>query len=207
MKPEWQHKVLTLPVGSGKYLFRTLSLYDVWCLWPTFKVIHDEIKAHHPIAFSTAIVEAIEYLCPGFTKTDDYKKFSSVHVDALIEFYGAQDWGRIRRLGERLPDKSAPAPEQPVDVNEAQQNFFLICLGGARAANIGVPEFMQQRFEFCADSIMAMREELKVAREARGVLDGEQFVGLMSSMLPTIKTPEDQKPAFIREIEDKSRVQ
>lgn len=208
-QPEWLHRELVLPVGEGKYRFRTLSLYDVYTLWPTFAAMARSLEARRPIQLSQEVEKALEHLCPGLTATEDFKAWGQIHLDGLVEFYQKQDWARIKTLGEKThPDDASPKEATREQLKGAERNFYLLCAAGARMAGMSIIEFVQQRFEFCADALIAMRDRLEEERRESGVMDGDQFFGLMQGMLPTQKLTEEQKPAFIREIEEKSnRVQ
>lgn len=207
-KPEWRHKELVLPIGEGQYRFRTLSLYDVWCLWPTFASAHESILAHHPIQYSQSFLEALEHLCPGLTKSKDFLQLKSAHIDALAEFFVAQDWKRIKVMGDSVGDnsKEPSLPQTEGEASEGQKTFYVICLAGARAANMSVTEFVEQRFEFCADAIMALREDMARVREKNGVLNDSQFFTLMAGMVPALRYEEgEQKPGWMTDIEEQTK--
>jgi len=203
-RPEWRHKELVLPIGNGRYRFRTLSLYDVWTLWPVLASAFEALKVHRPITFSGLVAEALEHLCPDLKKAPDLEKLTTTHLDALGEFYMGQDWARIKALGDRSGDAETRA--DPEAAATARQNFYAVCLAGAQAANMSVMDFVEQRFEFCADAIMAMRDALERRNAAEGKLSNGEFLAVMAGTVPVVKYEEgEEKPGWMKAIEEQSK--
>ena len=126
-----------LEIGTTKYRFRTLSLYDVWCLWPSLLPMHEALKHGKPLAFAKHYEGALEHLCPGLTKSDDFKEgWKTFHNDALIEFYEAQDWIRIKILLDSLGEKKEGPAAPGIDAEKGERNFFTIVSAAQRRTRI-----------------------------------------------------------------------
>jgi len=198
-RPDWIHRELTIEIGGQPYLFRTLSLYDVWCLWPHLAPIAESIKAGHPLQLAEHLAEILRVLNPVLANSADIiSQVKPVHVNLLIEFYRREhDWKRIKQLG----DRSAAGKPEPVDAEQAENNFFLICRGASHFSNMSVQEFVSCRFEFCADAIMALSRIME--EQDKGLTIG-QFVQVMGGLLPTQKVTEDTRPAWVKELDSRA---
>lgn len=190
---------MTVDVGGSPFVFRTLSLYDVWCLWPHIAPLAEAMKKGRPIQFAENLIDVLRVLNPVLVSTPDWaKKITPLHVNLLIEFYRREhDWKRIEQLGERSPASKS----EPLEAAEAENNFFVICLGAARFANMDVKEFVDCRFEFCADAIAALHRTLE-AQQPSG-MNVDQFVNVMSAVLPTERVTAETKPEWMKELESR----
>jgi hypothetical protein len=201
-RPEWRHVDFVLSIGDGKYTFRSLSLYDVWCLWPHITPVSQALEKGLPIQFAQHFLEALEHLCPGLTTTEDFeKKWTFVHFNALIEFYMKQDWARIVALRD-----SASGEPLATDKGEITSEgiFFTICMAAARMSNMSVVEFVEQRFEYCADAFVTLHAQVMEAKdkENEGKLNPGQLLAVAQGMFPTDdRREETEKPAWIQDIE------
>jgi hypothetical protein len=207
LRPEWRHCEIRLALGEAAaavYRFRTLSLYDVWVLWPHIQPVYEALLRGRPITFAQHLAEILEHLSPGFTKGDDFQtKFKSHHIDLLLEFYRAQDWARIKMLADSLNEGASDAPVANSDMT-AEQRFFSVCVAAARASGMSVIDFVEQRFEFCADAFMALWAAVKNDQGQEGKMSGPEFMALMHAALPqeTFGAPGDRPiPDFVKEMD------
>lgn len=207
LRADWIHKRLPLRIGKRKFQFRTFSLYDVWILWPHLAALAQSLDKGRPLTWARHLQAALKHLAPELLADEETfeKTWTPTHLDALIEFYREEhDWSRLQALGESAT--GTPLREaDPIAPQEAQRNFYLVCMAAANAASMSVIEFVEQRFEFCADTIMQLHQTMK--EQEKGLGPG-QFAAVMGALLPTEKIGKGEKPAWIREIEEKTpRVQ
>lgn len=154
VNPAWFHDTLTLKIGQGEYTFRTLSLYDVWELWPHLVELQKMTLAGRPLSAVEHAIAVLAYLAPSLVAHDeDCKAVTQDHANLLLDFYRHQDWERMATLGRQTTNtteaaEGAPAGMKPHDV------FVAVCMAGAKNASMPVTDFVQQRFEFCADHII-----------------------------------------------------
>lgn len=204
--PEWFHRTLKIELAKNVwYEFRTLSLYDVWAIWPHVKPAMKALQDHEPIAFARYFLEILKVIQPTLVAVDEhFEMLRSAHVDALVEFYKRQDWRSILALGGYLDqDGAAEIPDAPdreeVDGATANQRFFAICCQAAKMASTSVKEFMDERFEYGVTAILV----LKRAFDDQGTGDrmpASKFFALMDAVLPHQKVGAE-KPAWMLEIE------
>jgi hypothetical protein len=211
LKPDWQHRDLFLPLGKRPwwavwrkqpvFKFRTLSLYDLGCLWTHFRPIYDAIVRGKPIAFAQHLTEALNHLSPGLTNSAAFLKYwNASHLDALIEFYSQQDWGRIKALIDDMNESATEAPEGAGEML-ATRRFVAVCTAAARSTGMDLMEFVSQRFEFCADVFMTLWASMQSDKSGSGQMKGGEFVALMHMGLPkeTFSAPEDRPlPTWVK---------
>jgi hypothetical protein len=200
-RPDWKHRELILRIGKGDYHFRTLSLYDVWSIWPHIVPIREAVERGKPLEFARRFSALLEHICPGLTTSSDFEKWTQVHLDALLEFYSMQDWARIQALAENLGSGEPPPDKKPDDDMSNESRFFLICMAAARATGMSVPEFVENRFEFCADAFMGLKKSLRADMD-KSSGSAADFFRTAASILPAdILSPDDERPDWIKDIE------
>lgn len=232
VQPNWLHRSLQLELKDGLvYEFRTFSLYDVWRLWPHFRPMVGAIKNGKPIEWMNhlgavlGIVNAKRIASRGWrgwwTRVrahfgrdrgllDDVNLFRPAHVDALLEFYVTQqDWRRIQRLGDyTTQDPEAFATEiterEAIEPGDANRRFMAICMAAAKMVGMSTADFMESRFEFCADAIITLRKTYE-ERATEGKLKEKTFFSLLDGLMPTQKVDPENKPGWMQEMEDYAR--
>jgi hypothetical protein len=158
--PNWFHRELRLEIGKVPYIFRTLSLFDVWAVWPHLAPIHEAIVRGRPLDFSDRLLKVLEIIQPVLAADDErIRELTPVHIDTLINFYDRQDWSRIKALVEKTT--AAGAEAQGADPEEAHNRFIVICQATARYCNMAMTDFLQTRFEFAADQMLALHQQAK----------------------------------------------
>jgi hypothetical protein len=187
------------------YSFRTLSFYDVWELWPHIMPLLK--KLDRPLEWIEHIQAVLAILNPTLASTPEHMELvRPVHVTILIDFYRRQDWPRIGVLGGYLAsaDSRATVERTPSPKDETDRRFMAICIGAARSVDMSPLEFMQERFEFCADVIINLREAME-EEARRGKIPMDKFVGLMQAVMPGVRVTDENKPAWMREVEEYAR--
>lgn len=201
--PEWLHRTVSIEIGKNHWQFRTLSMYDVWKLWPYFSRVAEAVTLKRPVTYAQETMKILDHVCMGFTQSEDFKKLKPVHVTALIEFYSAQDWAKIKTLGEATNPKDK-AEADAMDAEQADYNFYKLCSIGAAAASMSVVEFVDQRFEFCVDALNSARKQIRDAQKDVTMSNAIGFAALVNST-PAIKVDEESKPGWMKEIEERCR--
>lgn len=173
----WDHESVTLAIGEGHYTFRTLSFYDVAFLAPHLTGIQDAIAEGRNIKMVEHTDAMIKHLCPELTKSKDYAALKPDHVDVLMAFYKAQDWGRIKAMLELDGGEMAEPCATPEETHEKNlENFRRMCFIAVGKSVNEAPTFANRRFEFVADVFIEMHARWKAADEAahpdRMSLDG-----------------------------------
>jgi hypothetical protein len=170
VNPRWLHKTIKVLIGKTEYVFQTLSLFDVWTVWPHLAPIKSALERGKPLDFSDHVLEVLDILNPVLAarmkdpEDETSRQFSTTHVDLLINFYEREhDWQRIVALVAKTTAIEAEA--SGTDPEEAHQTFVLICAAAARHCNMPMTDFIRQRFEFCADTIMNLRHASEKAQE------------------------------------------
>ncbi len=187
------------------YRFKTLSLYDVWALWPHILPLMRALD--QPLLWVDHLHEMLKVLNPTLAAVPEhFALIRPAHVDFLLDFYRRQDWARIRELGgflsEDAPEAEKRAAErEEVPRVEADRRFMVICTAAARSVDMSPLEFMQERFEFCADVIVNLRSALEYEKN-KDKIPTDKFFDLMQSIMPNSKVTEETKPAWVREAEE-----
>lgn len=205
--PDWFHQTIKVQIGKIEYVFQTLSLFDVWMLWPHLAPIKSALERGKPLDFTDHVIAILELLNPVLATRlkdpeDEIKReFNSTHVDLLINFYERQSWDRIVALTARTT--AAGAEEAGSDPEEAHQAFVLLCAAAARHCNMPMTDFVRQRFEFCADALIALHHSADKAREesdddrASNWRDvGNKFAATFG--VKPVAIAEDAKPAWMK---------
>lgn len=208
--PEWFHRTLKLELAKDVwYEFRTLSLYDVYVIWPSVKPAMKALQDHQPITFARYFLEILKVIQPTLAAVDEHVELlRSSHTHALVEFYKAQDWMSIVRLGGYLEQDGGDAQiaEDPdrevVDRDTAHQRFLAICCQAAKMANTPVQEFMKERFEYGVTVILVLKQAFddRERAETSDRMPAAKFFELMDAVLPHQKVGAE-KPAWMLEIE------
>jgi hypothetical protein len=208
LRPDWLHDHLRLELAKDVvYQFRTLSLYDVWALWPHLLPLKEAIEKGRPMAWAEHLAELVRVLNPTLADVPEHVALiRAAHVDYLLEFYLRQDWPRIGMLGGFIsPEDRKAAKEtmerEPVGGTDTDRRFMAICTAAAHSVSMSPLEFMQERFEFCADVIVNYRTALE-EEKTRGKMSHDQFFGLMGNVLPRARVVDESKPAWMREVEE-----
>ncbi len=185
------------------YEFRTLSLYDVWALWPHLLPITKMLEEGRPLAWTEHLTEILNVLNPVLAKVPEHVVlFRPAHVDFLMEFYTRQDWGRIRQMGGFAAGQDlTEAEREQTSGTDTDRRFMIVCTAAAKSVEMSPLEFMQERFEFCADVIVNLRVAME-EEASRGKIPTEKFFGMMASVLPRVQVSDEMKPAWMREIEE-----
>ena len=205
--PDWFHQTIKVQIGKIEYVFQTLSLFDVWMLWPHLAPIKRALERGKPLDFTDHVIAILELLNPVLAARlndpeDEIKRdFNSSHIDLLINFYERQDWGRIVALTAKTT--AVEAEESGADPDEAHQTFVLLCSAAARHCNMAMTDFVKQRFEFCADQLIALHHSAEKAREDAD--DGRPRSWREATMrfaaafgVKPVFVPEDKQPEFMR---------
>lgn len=206
-RPNWFHQTIKVSIGGVEYVFQTLSLFDVWTIWPYLAPMKTALERGKPLDLSDHIIAVLEILNPVLAarlkdpKDEIRSQFNSSHVDLLINFYERQDWSRILALVAKTTAIEAEAAG--TDPDEAHQTFVLICSAAARHSNMSLTDFIRQRFEFAADQIIALHHQAERAREEAD--DGRAHSWREATMklaatfgTKPIATPEDKQPEWMR---------
>jgi hypothetical protein len=212
ISPSWIHRTTILDIGGKEFTFRTMSLYDVWQVWPHVKpmmeAIGDGLKDGEPIRPLSAdfhAKEMLKVLCPALAYSDAAMKgFKPVHFNALKEFYEEHDWGRIVALGQNAESASGEEAEGPQDLT-ASQRFLILCKAAASFVDMSVIDFVEQRFEFCADALMALHSSLREEARAKEQKPAEFFSNLPSM---SIVKGDSEKMTYVipgRSLEEQER--
>ncbi len=165
--PKWLHETLTLKIGEHAYSFRTLSLYDVWRLWPDLYAVKEMSLRGRPLSMIEHAKKILEWIAPVLVANEaDCKAFTQDHANILLDWYRRQDWGRMQTLGGETTKTDGDGDEKTRE--EKHQVFFAVVAAGARHAGMGVTEFVQQRFELCADAIQSAYATMRDAAEKAG---------------------------------------
>src|SRR6185369_3843418 len=86
----WLHKTITVQIGKTPYLFRSLSLFDVWQTWGHLAPIKRALERGKPLDFHDHVVAVREILNPVLAarlqdpQDEILRDFNSGHVDLLI---------------------------------------------------------------------------------------------------------------------------
>jgi hypothetical protein len=214
LRADWVHEHLRLELGKNIwYRFKTLSLYDVWKGWPHLLAFAREFNLipgpkPGPIAvMQEHLPELLRLLNPTLAqRPEHFGLISPSAVSLLIDFYRKQDWARIRILGGTLESgQTAPGAErEPVDEGDADRRFLAIVMAASKAAEMSVTEFLQERFEFCADVIINLREAIEGERNKNKMTVG-QWASIMSAVLPHEKPePDSRTGAILREMNERA---
>ena len=203
LRPDWLHDTLRLELAKNVwYEFRTLSLYDVWALWPHLLPFKQSLEQGRPIEWAGHLQEILNVLNPTLAKTPEHMVLiRPAHVDFLIDFYTRQDWSRIGELGNRLSGGGGSDEREKTSGTETDRRFIRICTMAAQSVSMTPLEFMQDRFEFCADVIVNLRAAME-EEATRGKIPNDKFFGLMSAVVPNVRVDAETKPAWMREIEE-----
>lgn len=206
--PDWFHQTIKVQIGKTEYVFQTLSLFDVWMLWPHLAPIKRALERGKPLDFTDHVVAILELLNPVLAaqlkdpQDEIQREFNSGHVDLLINFYERQDWGRIVALTAKTT--AAGAEEAGTDPEEAHQTFVLLCSAAARHCNMAMTDFVRQRFEFCADQLIALHHSAEKAREEADDGRASDWSGVTAKLArafggakPEV-IPEDKQPEWMR---------
>lgn len=206
-RPTWFHQTIRVQIGKTEYVFQTLSLFDVWTIWPHLAPLKRSLERGKPLDFSDHLIAILELLNPVLAARlkdpeDEIKRdFNSTHIDLLLNFYERQDWQRILALVSKTT--AAGAEESGTDPEEAHQTFVLVCAAAARHCNMDMLEFIKCRFEFCADQIMALHHSAEKAREeaddgrAGSWREATMKLAATFGVKPEV-TPEAQQPEWMR---------
>lgn len=207
LRPDWRHDEVRIELAKNVwYVFRTLSFHDVHEIWPHIVPLRNALFNSKPLAWAEHVEAILRVICPVLAKNEEHMELiRPAHIDALIEFYGKQDWRRIQKLGgvtaEERAAKDAGPSREAIESGEGSRMFMTLCIVGATVARMSIVEFCEQRFEFCADAILLARQEMEDAENAKKV-PPEKFFQAMSVMLPTQKIDPTNKPAYILEMEE-----
>jgi hypothetical protein len=153
--PKWVHQTLVLKVSGKDYSFRTFSLYDVWVLWPHLYAVKEMILRGRPLTMMDHAHEIVRWISPNLAlaSPEICEKFVEMHANLLLDFYRRQDWSRMQDFGKETAKTEDPDDTQTE--KEKHQIFVAVCAAAAQYCGMDVEKFVQQRFEFCADQIMA----------------------------------------------------
>jgi hypothetical protein len=210
LTPKWIHKTLPVQIGKTGYLFQTLSLFDVWTLWPHLAPLKAALERGKPLDFQDHVVAILEILNPVLAERlkdpgDQIQKdFNPTHVDLLLNWYEREhDWSRIAALVAKTTAVEAEAAG--TDPEEAHQTFVLICAAAARHCNMPMTDFIRQRFEFCADQILALHHATEQAREEAEEGKAHSWREATMKLAATFGTkpiakPESEQPPWMREM-------
>ncbi len=206
--PAWFHRTIKIQIGKTEYLFQTLSLFDVWTIWPYLAPMKSALERGKPLDFSDHIVKVLEVLNPVLAERlkdpgdETQKAFNSTHVDLLINWYEREhDWSRILALVSKTTAIEAEAAG--ADPEEAHQTFVLVCASAARHCNMAMTDFIRQRFEFCADQIMALHHVAKRAQaeaeEGKAASWREATMKIAATFgVKPVAVPSDKQPEWMR---------
>lgn len=189
-KAGWVHRRYVLRVAGRPFIFRTMSLYDVYELWPHVGPFWEAKRRGKPNALGYRIERMMEVLNPTLLRDEEaMKAFTPGHIDELIEFYETQDWQRMRELGStETVDEEEPGEEQP---EELRRRFMLLCAAGARFAGMPITEFVEQRFEFCADCLATL-SRAKEDADAADRMKPAAFFEMLAGIGPVVRGSEEE---------------
>jgi hypothetical protein len=199
--PKWAHQTLVLKIGEHEYSFRTLSFYDVWTLWPHIFAVKEMLARGRPLTMMAHLKEIMTWVAPVLAANDaDCKEFHEIHANLVMDFYRSQDWARMETLGRNTTDSGA---EEGLTKEEAHQRFIAVCATAAQYAGMDVGTFVQQRFEFCADQIIAANRAISSTQERdRPESWGEVVAKLAVQMRGAVRTIDpEKKPDWMKAME------
>lgn len=205
--PKWLHEELVLKIGEHGYTFRTLSLYDVFKLWPNLHAVKAAAIAGRPLTLLDHAKKILEWIAPALVANkSDCKAFTQEYANILLDWFRrVHDWSRIATLGGETTKSEGDGDDKTEE--EKHQIFFAVVAAGAGRAGMGVAEFVQQRFELCADAIQSAYATIRDAAEKAGeeVGDGrahswrEATMGLAATFgVKPEAVSESAQPEFMR---------
>lgn len=159
--PAWFHETLTVKVNGREYAFRTFSFYDVWTLYPhlaAFKGLMAAGRVMSAIDVSKTILRRVAPVLASSDSDCEALARDERTINLLFDFYRRQDWARMDVLGtETTGPKADDAPLDPHYV------FLAAVSLAAKYCGMDSATFVEQRFEFCADQIVACKKALDQA--------------------------------------------
>lgn len=194
--PKWEHETVVLKIGEHDYTFTSLSLYSVWKLWPSLHAVKDMALRGRPLAMMEHAKEILNWIAPLLMANEaDCKAFTQDHANVLIDFYRMKhDWARMATLGRQTTKTEGDGDEKTEE--EKHQVFVAVIAAGAQYAGMDMAEFVQRRFEFCADSIQGAYASLRRA-ESEEADDGRSHSWREATM--KLAATFGAKPEFVPE--------
>jgi hypothetical protein len=206
-EPKWFHEEIRVPLGTPPvpFVFRTLSLADVWGIWPYLLPIKRAMEREKPLDLSDGIEAVLRVINPVLVNdADAMRAFTPAHTNLLINFYERQDWTRIEELmavGSSADVRERGGSED--DALRADQRFVLICNQTAKGCGMGMHEFVAQRFEFCADQILTARAAVEAAETAERSASWEETIANIQLKVGKGKRlPLADQPAWMRALNE-----
>jgi hypothetical protein len=199
--PKWLTETLSLKIGAGTYEFKSLSLYSVWVLWPHLRAVKAALLAGRPLTMMKHATEILKWICPALVANEaDCKEFQEIHANLALDFYRSQDFARMETFGESTTKADAVADEQTEE--EKHQTFVAVCAAAAQYAGMDVGAFVQQRFEFCADQIIAAHKSLTTSGKPATSSWTAVLAEVSASMAgANVKIDPEKKPDWMKAIE------
>jgi hypothetical protein len=198
--PKWIHQTLVLKVAGLDYSFRTLSLYDVWMLWPHLYAVKEMILRGRPLAMMDHAQEIVKWINPSLAQSEPEicRQFVEMHANVLLDFYRRQDWNRMQDFGKETAKTEDPEDQQTEE--EKHQVFVAVCAAAAQYCSMDVEKFVQQRFEFCADQIMATDKSMTPKKRATS------WTSVLSEVAASmagsnVKIDPENKPGWMKAME------
>lgn len=199
----WRHEKIRLKVGKNFYTMRTLSLMDAVevepLLGPLKVALADGSK---PYTYAKLIMELAKALCPMILMhPDDIAAVDAQTIAAIIDFYGQQDWERVKLVRELRNDPGDEAEDAPGPGGE-RTVFYAVAAACAERSHMSVMEFLDQRLEFCMDALLALHDEYRRLKGA-GKMPHGSFVQAMTSMMGGAKQyTHDTAPDWMKDLAD-----
>jgi hypothetical protein len=159
--PAWFHEKLTLKIGRHEYAFRTFSFYDVWTLYPHLASFKALMAAGRMLSAVEEAKIILQRVAPVLAARDaDCAAFAKdqAAINLLFDFYRRQDWTRMDVLG-----KETTGPKADDALLDPHYVFLAAVSLAAKYCGMDSATFVEQRFEFCADQIVACKKVMDQA--------------------------------------------
>lgn len=198
----WKHERITLKMGRGVYTFRTLSFGDAIEVWRHVPALIESVKAGDQAGkYLVHAVPVIRTICPSLLMNPHDLKagLNKENVALLWEWYVRQDWQRMTDLADGGGQRQARTGLDDPEVDN-RTVFMTVAARAAETLGMDVPAFLDARFEFAADAIIALRKGVEKQEHAEGKTSAQAFAATSAAMFGSTRVNSSTAPEWLKAI-------
>lgn len=193
------HETIALELADKPWVFRTLGFMDATIVQPHMVVLANLLTKTEPVPTAaegmTAFRALLEQVNPTLAHDEALVAITQPFFMAVVNFYfNKHDWGRMVEMAaaslQRRDEGGANIPPHLV--------FLLVCANAAASQGLTTQAFLDSRFEYAVDVILAMHERHKQAKQEEGYQGPEGVAMALAAMFGEVTVNEDTAPEWVK---------
>lgn len=193
------HETITLELADKPWVFRTLSFMDATIVQPHMIVLANLLTKTEPVPTAAegmvAFRALLEQVNPILAHDDALLNITQPFFMAVVNFYfNKHDWGRMVELAA----VSARRRDSGGDDIPQHLVYLMVCAKAAETQGMKALEFMDARFEYAVDVIMAMHERYEMAKREEGYQRPDALAATFASLFGETQVTEENAPEWVK---------